>query len=225
MAPKPFLAGVATGLASAVCLAGVGLVVALRGPSLDETTAVAPASLTAALPDVGSHAEIFERRVLEPARGVHVAIGYGLANVVVVEAPEGLILVDTLESIRAAKSLLPWLDELRAATGKSVTDVVYTHNHADHVFGAGVLLEGQATRPRIWAHAATEGRVYEIVNVLAPVTFKRAMRMFGVYLPDADFVHNGIGPRLVNDHRDGPLAEGASGGPLTLRRFEPESAP
>ncbi|MEM1177436.1 MAG: alkyl sulfatase dimerization domain-containing protein [Acidobacteriota bacterium] len=202
-ASRPFLLGVATGLFFATAAVGIGLFAVLRGPSDAASAVVVADSATAAVPDAVAHAAIFERRILEPAPGVHVAIGYGLANVIVVEAPEGLILVDTLESIRAAEALAPWLDGLRRSTGKAVTDVIYTHNHADHVFGAGVLLDGQDSRPRIWAHAATEGRVYEIVNVLAPVTFRRAMRMFGVYLPDGDFVHNGIGPRLLNDHTDG----------------------
>lgn len=153
--------------------------------------------------DVKKHTEIFERKTEEVVPGMHLAIGYGLANVIVINAPDGLILVDAMESIRAAEGLLPWVNGLREKTGKDITDIIFTHNHADHVFGAGVFLRGQDTTPRIWAHEATEARVHEIINVLAPVTFRRAMRMFGVYLPDEDFENNGIGPRLLNDDQDG----------------------
>lgn len=99
--------------------------------------------------------------------------------------------------------MLPWVNELRAKTDKAITDIIYTHNHDDHVFGAGVFLRGQDTCPRIWAHEETEGRVHEVVSVLSTVTIQRAMRMFGVYLPDEDFANNGIGPRLLNDGQDG----------------------
>lgn len=154
------------------------------------------------LPDVEAHTKIFEKRTEEPVPGVHVAIGYGLANVVIIDAPDGLIMVDTLESIRAANGLLPWVDELRQSTGKDITDIVFTHNHADHVFGAGVFVDSQDTVPRIWAQEGTEHRVHEVINVLAPVIFQRSMRMFGTYLPDESFANNGIGPRLLNDDQD-----------------------
>ena len=202
---RTFFAGIAAGMALTVLLAGLGLYFWLGGaPASGPAEKLeAPAMGSEARADTRAHAEIFRRQTLEVIPGVHLAIGYGLANVVVVEAPEGLILIDTLESIRAAEQLLPWIETLRRDTGKDITDIIYTHNHADHVFGAGVLIREQAHVPRIWAHEATEARVYEVVNVLAPITFRRAMRMFGVYLADEDFLHNGIGGRLVNDHRDG----------------------
>ncbi|MEO0342451.1 MAG: alkyl sulfatase dimerization domain-containing protein [Pseudomonadota bacterium] len=155
------------------------------------------------LPDVAEHTKIFEKRFEEPVPGVNVAIGHGLANVVVIDAPDGLIMVDTLESIRAAEALLPWVDQIRARTGKEITDIIYTHNHADHVFGAGVFVNSQSTNPNIWAHDLTQGRVHEVVNVLSPIIFERSMRMFGSYLPDESFSNNGIGPRLLSDDQDG----------------------
>ncbi|MGB1159864.1 MAG: alkyl sulfatase dimerization domain-containing protein [Alphaproteobacteria bacterium] len=190
----------------AVLSAAAGYFFVLRGSDTfaeREPTTFASVEPLDSLPDVQAHSNLFEQRIEEPAPGVHVAIGYGLANVILIEADEGLILVDTLESIRAAQGLKPWLDQMRASTGKDITDLIYTHNHADHVFGAGVLLEGQTRSPRIWAQALTQDRVHEVVSVLTPITFKRAMRMFGTYLPDDSFSNNGIGPRLLNDDQDG----------------------
>ncbi len=203
---KPYLVGAAIGAAGVLLAGGIGgfLWVSSKG-ALEERseTVFATATEVSARADVTAHSEIFEKKIEEVSPGVHLAVGYGLANVIVVDAPEGLILVDTLESIRAAEGLLPWVDDLRARTGKDITDIIYTHNHADHVFGAGVFLRGQETTPRIWAQEATEARVHEIINVLAPVTFRRAMRMFGTYLPDENFENNGIGPRLLSDDQDG----------------------
>ncbi|MTI00433.1 alkyl sulfatase dimerization domain-containing protein [Roseibium sp. RKSG952] len=201
-----FLAGFASGVVLTGAGLGAGGYAWLKsggGGFERKSKAFAQVADVTARPDVAEHTKIFEKRVEEPAPGVYVAIGYGLANVVMIEAPDGLIMVDTLESIRAAEGLLPWVNDLRARTGKDITDIIYTHNHADHVFGAGVFVESQETAPRIWAQVTTEDRVHEVINVLAPITAQRAMRMFGNYLPDDVFSNNGIGPRLLNDDQDG----------------------
>lgn len=203
---KPYLVGAAIGASSVLIAGALGgyLWVSSKGGTQERSdTVFASAASVESRADVTAHTEIFKKKTEEVSPGVHVAVGFGLANVIVIDAPEGLIMVDTLETIRAAEGLLPWIDELRAKTGKDITDIIFTHNHADHVFGAGVFLRGQETTPRIWAHEATEARVHEIINILAPVTFRRAMRMFGVYLPDENFENNGIGPRLLNDDQDG----------------------
>ncbi len=203
---KQFLFGVLAGVGGVVLAGGIGGYVWTRSPTPIQQrsdTVLADVAPAQARAEVSAHSEIFRQRTQEVVPGVHVAIGFGLANVIVVDAPDGLILVDTLESIRAAEGLEPWISGLRAQTGKDITDIIYTHNHADHVFGAGVFLRNQQTVPRIWAQSGTEPRVHEIINVLAPVTFRRAMRMFGVYLPQSSFENNGIGPRLLNDDQDG----------------------
>ncbi len=203
---KAYLVGAAMGAAGVILAGAVGgyVWVSSKGGTEErgETVFASTAEVTSRA-DVAAHTKIFEKKTEEVSPGIHLAVGYGLANVIVVDAPEGLIMVDSLETIRAAEGLLPWIDDLRARTGKDITDIIYTHNHADHVFGAGVFLRGQDTTPRIWAHEATEARVHEIINVLAPVTIRRAMRMFGNYLPDENFENNGIGPRLLSDHQDG----------------------
>ncbi len=203
---KQYLIGATMGAAGVVLAGAVGgyLWVSAESGVEDrgEKVFASAAGITASA-DVEAHTKIFAKHTEEVIPGIHMAIGYGLANLIVVDAPEGLILVDTLESIRAAEGVLPWVNDLRDKTGKDITDIIYTHNHADHVFGAGVFLRDQNTTPRIWAHEETESRVHEIINVLAPVTFRRAMRMFGVYLPDEDFENNGIGPRLLSDNQDG----------------------
>ncbi len=203
---RRFLLGVVCGVLLVAVSGGIGGYIwatSQGAPPERGAAVVADVAAVSSRADAAAHSALFSKRTEEVVPGVHVAIGYGLANVIVVDAPGGLILIDTLESIRAAEGLLPWIDGLRAETGKDITDIVYTHNHPDHVFGAGVFLRGQPGVPRIWAQAGTEARVHEIINVLSPVTFRRAMRMFGVYLPDDSFDNNGIGPRLWNDDQDG----------------------
>ncbi|MEZ6147044.1 MAG: alkyl sulfatase dimerization domain-containing protein [Planctomycetaceae bacterium] len=202
---KRFFLGVLTGIVITIMVAGVSGYVLLRptmpsGKAERLFAAVAPAE---SHPRLAEQTAIFEKRIEEVSPGVHVAIGYGLANVVVIEAPEGLILIDALESIDAAEGLLPEISDIRNLTGKEITDVIYSHYHPDHVFGSGVLLREQTVSPRIWAHEHTADNVHEMVNVLRPITFARGMRQFGVYLPEESFENAGIGPSLHFSHNAG----------------------
>ena len=202
---RTYLMGFFNGVIALLIVAGGAALFFLKpysGNQAEEKVFAKVERLTSA-PSLKAHTKTFTKRIEEPVPGVHVAIGYGLANVVIVEAREGLIVVDTLESMRAAETLLPWLNELRNNTGKSITDIIYTHNHADHVFGAGVLVRDQANKPRIWAHQNTASRVHDVVNILRPIIFKRSMRQFGTYLPKESFENSGIGPFLDNDHDAG----------------------
>ncbi len=202
---KRFLLGVLTGVIACVAVASGAGWWLLRptmpvGQAERLFAAVSPAATN---PHLTEQTAIFEQRIEEVSPGVHVAIWYGLANVVVIDAAEGLILVDALESIEAAETLLPRISEIRLRTGKEITDVIYTHYHPDHVFGTGVLLQEQETSPRIWAQEHTAENVHEMVNVLRPITFRRGMRQFGVYLPEETFENAGIGPALHFSHNAG----------------------
>ncbi|CAF4560518.1 unnamed protein product, partial [Didymodactylos carnosus] len=68
--------------------------------------------------------------------GIHCAIGYGLANSILIEGRDGNIIIDTLESREGAIELHK---DFQAISSKPVIGIIYTYNHADHVFGAGVL--------------------------------------------------------------------------------------
>lgn len=64
---------------------------------------------------------------------VVVAVGYALANSVLVEGPEGVVVIDTTESIEAAREVM---EAFGTVTNKPVVGVVYTHFHSDHINGA-----------------------------------------------------------------------------------------
>lgn len=194
-----FIWGLVCGIIVSVAIAGGALYFLLisGGSSGEQARTFAPASADAVNASLEEHTEIFKRSFEEVIPGVHLAIGYGLANVIIIEAPDGLIMVDTLESMDAAEGLLPDIRVLREKTGKDISDIIYTHNHADHVFGAGVFTEDQAAPVRIWAHQDTEARVHEVVNVLRPIIYVRSMRQFGTFLSDAELENAGIGPFLL----------------------------
>jgi len=140
------------------------------------------------------HSLEFKKRVEKVCDGVYVAIGYGLANSIMIEGDDGVIIVDTLESVETARAVRR---EFEKITKKPVAAVIYTHYHPDHVFGASVF----ADRPDIpvYAHASTSALIDRSVSVLRPVITRRSMRMFGCFLPDDAIVNAGIGMRLAID--------------------------
>ena len=113
------LIGIVLGIAIAVGgYIGFGVWQARQAASVVVRAPVKPAAVVAALK---AQTKLFRRRIERVTPTVEVAIGYGLANVILIEAPRGLILVDALESVDAANDLKPWIDKRRRETGKDIT--------------------------------------------------------------------------------------------------------
>jgi alkyl sulfatase BDS1-like metallo-beta-lactamase superfamily hydrolase len=152
--------------------------------SVQNPTTPTPADLTA-------HSAEFKQGVEKVTDGVYVAIGFGLANSIMLEGDDGLIIVDTMESMQAAKSVLA---AFRTISNKPVKAIIYTHNHADHVFGAAAFADSDDIP--VYAHETTEYYIDRVVNVLRPIIAVRSARMFGSYLEGAELENAGIGPFL-----------------------------
>lgn len=151
-------------------------------------------------PDLAAHARLFDREVISPAPDVHVAVGFGLANVIWLEGPTGVVVVDTTEGRTAATEALA---ALRTVTDKPIAAVILTHNHADHVFGGQVFAtEGVP----VWAHRDTEAGIDQVVNVLRDAVSMRAARMFGTAIPADQRANDGIGFALRFQTSDIALA-------------------
>jgi alkyl sulfatase BDS1-like metallo-beta-lactamase superfamily hydrolase len=138
-----------------------------------------------------AHSGEFRQDVIEVTEGVHVAVGFGLANSILVEGEDGLIIVDTMESTGAAEAVL---ERFREITYKPVAAMVYTHNHYDHVNGAGAFAAG--SEPEIFAHALLPQLVADRTNVVRGAIFQRSNRQFGIPLPDDRRINAGIGAKL-----------------------------
>jgi len=124
-------------------------------------------------------------------------VGYGLANSVLIEGPDSLIIIDVLESNEAAQVLK---SDFSKISRKPIKALIYTHNHTDHTSGAA----GMVASPLgidVYAHASTAALMDQQVNLLREATTRRAMRMFGNYLTDRPDLHVncGIGSRLMLD--------------------------
>ena len=69
---------------------------------------------------------------------VWVAVGYDMANSIMIEGDDGLIIIDTLSTYEKAKEVIT---EFRKITDKPVKAIIYTHGHLDHVHGTAAFLE------------------------------------------------------------------------------------
>lgn len=144
---------------------------------------------------LAAHSAEFQKDIVEVVPGIHVAIGYALANVILIEGDDGVIIVDTTESLAAARAIKAEFDRI---TDKPVAAIIYTHNHTDHIFGAAAFAEGREVP--VYAHATTWSHIERIMNVLRPVIETRSFRMFGNYLAAGgeSIVNDGIGPALAH---------------------------
>ncbi|KAH3768959.1 hypothetical protein DPMN_170180 [Dreissena polymorpha] len=118
-------------------------------------------------------------------------IGFALANSIMIIAPEGVVIVDVTESYEAAAEILT---EFRKITKKPITDIVYTHSHPDHTYGAKAFIEDPSKPPRVWAHESITKGFGQYFYGPNQAHYARSMRQFGVFLPD--HLSSGIGISL-----------------------------
>jgi len=176
-----------------VASVGLLLIACERSPTPGPT----PVTLSSAA--LSAHSAEFERQVIEVAPGVHVAVGFALANVIMIEGDGGVIIVDTTESKQAAREVKRAFD---AITQLPVKAIIYTHNHTDHIMGAEVFApDGNVP---VYAHDSTWEHIQRIMTVLRPVIETRSYHMFGNYLARGGeaIVNDGIGPALSHTPGD-----------------------
>jgi len=138
------------------------------------------------------HHSMFETpQIISVTENIHVAIGYGLANSILIEGEEGNIIVDCMESNEAAQRVKNEFDKIST---KPVKALIYTHNHADHIFGAGVMAGNDD--PAVYSHELTNYYINRLLNVVFETTELRSYRMFGIQLDKTAHAGCGIGPYL-----------------------------
>ena len=146
----------------------------------------------ASVEELVNHSKEFDTpQVIQVTEGVHVAIGFGLANSILIEGENGNIIVDCLESNEVAKKVKAAFDKIST---KPIKALIYTHNHADHIFGAGVM--AGEDQPDIYSHELTNYYIDRLLNVVQPTIARRSMRMFGAFLDEDSHINCGIGPSL-----------------------------
>ena len=142
------------------------------------------------------HSDEFERQVLTyntPGGKIHFAIGFGIANSIMIEGDNANIIVDTSDSVYEAEQIYSLF---KSKNDNPIEAIIYTHNHGDHTFGSAFYLKSQEKKPQIIAHEDTDFYVQRILGILNPIITKRSSRMFGTLLPEEDLINVGIGPSL-----------------------------
>ncbi len=145
-------------------------------------------------PNLKAHSAEFKKEIIKVTDGVWVAVGYGLANSILLEGDTGVIIVDTLESAEAAR---PVKEAFNKISEKPVKAIIYTHYHVDHIFGARIMAGND--QPEVICHAQTLEHLNRIANITREITYIRAMRQFGTLLPPGGIINDGIGPCLKYD--------------------------
>ena len=141
--------------------------------------------------DLKKHSKEFRKEVITVTEGIHVAIGYSLANSMMVEGTGGKIIIDTTGTIETGKEVRSIFDRINPYPIKAV---IYTHNHGDHVFGATAFIDDESTE--VIAHTTTKKYINRILGILRPIISKRSSRMFGSAFLEDEIENNGIGPFL-----------------------------
>jgi len=139
------------------------------------------------------HSLEFEQQVINVTDGVYVAIGYGLANSIMIEGEDGVIIIDVMESVQAGEKVKAAFNSI---TDKPVKAIIYTHNHTDHIFGATAFADSTTD---VYAQELMPYYLDRLVTVVRPIIEKRSYRMFGTYLQEDVLVNCGIGKKLMFD--------------------------
>lgn len=147
-------------------------------------------------PELREHTRHFRKHVYKVADNVYSAVGWNIANVVMIEGKDGIILVDaglTAETSALVKK------EFEKITSKPVVAVIYSHFHHDHIGGVKAFVTNEdviSGSVSIYAHASLMDHLAGESNLLGPILGYRAGYTFGFLLPEVDRtdMNSGIGP-------------------------------
>ncbi|CAB4863988.1 unannotated protein [freshwater metagenome] len=126
-----------------------------------------------------SHSQLLARTFATVRPGVWSLTGNGLSNQTFIEAPEGIIAIDTGESI---EEMTEALNELRRHTDRPIAAVLYTHFH--YVSGTAAVLDGAHLEPLpIWAHERVAVNRARAGAEIAPAYGRGLAEQFATSLP------------------------------------------
>jgi len=172
MIKKKFVGIIGMVVVAVVALAGIWF---YSSRALKKSSPPIPVGASKALSE---HGKIFKKGVEKVGDGIFVAVAYGIANSIMIEGDDGVIIVDTMATVEEAAEVLA---EFRKITPKPVKAIIYTHSHPDHVFGAEAFVAA-AGRPEIYAHETTENHLGRLFTEIGPIIGSRSLRMFGNFL-------------------------------------------
>ena len=153
---------------------------------------------------LAAHAKRMRQRIYRAGERVYCAVGYALANVIIVKGDQALVILDTTESHQSATQIL---QDFRVAVPECanwpIEALIYTHNHSDHINGARAFVDEEELRSgkvQIIAHSTLMKAISDNASVVAPILATRSAYSFGALLQQGPkgSVNAGIGPRIIN---------------------------
>lgn len=142
-------------------------------------------------------------RLYEVSDGVWCMVGNGLSNQTFVEGPEGLIAIDTGESVEEMQAAL---DAVRAHTAAPVVAVIYTHFH----YCNGTTALPDAANLPIWGHEKIEANLSRIAAEVGPIAGRGLIHQMGMMLP-ADGPDGLVGAGLGRFYKNPAHGRGTPG--------------
>ena len=144
-------------------------------------------------PELLAHPDYFRKRIVQLADNVYQAFGFAASNAYMIVGEDGVIIIDTTESIGAAENVLA---EFQKITALPIHTIIYTHSHRDHVSGATVFAGDQ--NPDILASTKFSDDSLAVATrhpLPTEAMQARTKRQFGIGLsyPD-EFIGIGVGP-------------------------------
>lgn len=153
------------------------------------------APVPAANADLLAHQQRFaEAELIQVKDNIYVAHGYDMSNIIFIEGPSGLVIMDTGFRVENARRALAAMREI---SDKPIRAVFYSHGHADHVGGSGAF-KAEAPDAQFIAHEKWQRNINYISSAVRPTFTLRAFAQLGLVLPEGlqGTVGSGGGPVL-----------------------------
>jgi len=129
--------------------------------------------------DLVDHSKLLVRNFYKVSDQIWCLVGNGLSNQTFIEAPEGIIAIDTGESNEEMRAAIA---ELRLHTKRPIVAVLYTHFH--YVAGTqAVLDESPDTKVEIYGHSKISYNRVRTATEIAPSYSRGLVEQFAITLP------------------------------------------
>ena len=143
--------------------------------------------------DLKALSEEFSENIYQPHENIVVAVGYGLANSILIIGEDEDFVIDTMGGMETAERIL---NDFTSYSDNPVTTIAYTHFHADHTLGAQVFLDRYPDLDVI-SHETTIEEFEKFFGIKRDIIGARSGKMFGLILQNKDKAEsNGIGIKL-----------------------------
>lgn len=165
------------------CFLGIALVTA------DSVSIAANPQLTQTTLADHCKAQVGDPHIVKVTPNIFVAIGYDLANTILIRTPQGNVVVDTgMDVVRAAQMK----KDLLALSPGPTLGIILTHTHIDHVGGTSVWAEKETP---IWGTAAFSERFLSQYGVLHNIEGVRAQKQYGTHVSESITACSTIGKK------------------------------